>query len=74
MIIKGENYKDNEGPVVTYTTRHIQALILYVGHLLRLVEDNNEVDMLAPSTYDVELFFAHFREMCNHDYSVEKAE
>ena len=22
---------------------------------------------------DVELFFAHFREMCNHNYSVENA-
>jgi len=40
---------------------------------MSLVDNNDEVDMLAPSTYDVELFFAHFREMCNNDYSVENA-
>ena len=61
----------DQGTVLTFTSRQIEALILYVGNLLTLVSNNDEVDMISPTTYDCELFFASLRELCHHDNTVE---
>ena len=58
------------GIALPFTSRQIQGLILYVGNLLSLVEDHDEVDLLAPSTYDVELYFAKLRELCRGNNSM----
>ena len=44
---------------------------MYVGNLLTLVTNNNEVDLISVTTYDCELYFASLRELCHHDNTVE---
>ncbi|CAL6110404.1 Conserved_hypothetical protein [Hexamita inflata] len=61
-------------PVLPYTKGQVEAIIIYVAYLLRSIDENMAFNYLSLSSYRIELYFAHLRQVCNNNNTPENIE
>ncbi|CAL5978911.1 Conserved_hypothetical protein [Hexamita inflata] len=61
-------------PVLPYTKGQVEAIIIYVSYVLRSIDENMTYNYLSLSSYRIELYFAHLRQVCNNNNTPENIE
>ncbi|CAL6064430.1 Conserved_hypothetical protein [Hexamita inflata] len=61
-------------PVLPYTKGQVEAIIIYVSYVLRSIDENMTYNYLSISSYRIELYFAHLRQVCNNNNTPENIE
>ncbi|CAL6112768.1 Conserved_hypothetical protein [Hexamita inflata] len=57
----------NGATVLPYNRQQVEAIILYIAYLLRMIDENETFSFLLITSYRIELYFAHLRQVCKNN-------